>query len=102
MPLRSRRLFFTVDDETVEDVDAQRENGQRPPWVCAANRQQRLERAEGRGEDSDEPAVTSATKQREAASELNDAHDDRDPAPRVQAREHVLRVVEEVSVANRP
>jgi hypothetical protein len=28
--------------------------------MCATNRQQRFERAEGRGEDPDEPAVASA------------------------------------------
>ena len=33
--------------------------------------------------------------------ELDDADDDRDPAPGVEAREHVLRVVEEMSVADR-
>jgi hypothetical protein len=80
---------------------AENEDGQRPPRVCSADRQQRLERSQDGGEDRDHPTEGSAAHQREPGGELDDAHDDRDPAPGVEAREHVLRVVEEMSIADR-
>src|SRR5580704_13251388 len=85
----------------MQDVDAEGKDRKRPPWVGPADRQQRLERADGRSEDPDEPAVASASEQRGAGGELDDADDDGDPSPGMQARERVLGVVEEMGVADR-
>ena len=93
-----RRRSLAVDDEAVQDVYAQREDRQRPPRVRSPDRQQRLERANRGGNDSDHPAVATAAHERQPRSDLDDAHDDRDPPPGVKAREHELRVVEEISV----
>jgi hypothetical protein len=63
----------------VQDPEAQDEDPDRPPWVLAANRDQRLDRPECRREDPDEATVPPAGEQREPAGELNDPDDDPDP-----------------------
>jgi hypothetical protein len=61
----------------------------------------RLKRANRGRDDPDDPAVGSAAEEREPGGELDHADDDRDPPPRVETREHVLRAIEEMSVAHR-
>jgi hypothetical protein len=45
--------------------------------------------------DPDQAPIDTASEQRERGGELYDAQDDGDPSPRVEAREHVLRVIDE-------
>ena len=51
--LRSNRLGFTQHRQAVDHPHAHREDAQRPPWVRAADVQQRLDRAEGSCNDPD-------------------------------------------------
>src|SRR5437764_2865147 len=96
-----RGLGLAVDDEAVDDPQADREHAQRPERVGAADRQQRAERAEGGRGDPEHAAEPPAGQEREPRDDLDDAQDDGDPAPAVQAREHVLRVVgEEMRIAH--
>src|SRR5450759_4022364 len=76
------------------------ESGARRATTAGAHRtladvQQRADRAEGGRRDPDQAPIDTASEQRERGGELYDAQDDGDPSPRVEAREHVLRVIDE-------
>ena len=49
-------VVLAVDEDAVDDVDAQEEDRQRPPRVGAADRQQRPDRTEAGADDPDDPA----------------------------------------------
>src|SRR6478609_6132818 len=63
-------LVAAVDEDAVDDVDAQEEQRQRPPRVVAADRQQRRDRPEAAADEPDVAAVRVADHQREPAREL--------------------------------
>ena len=96
--LRLGPLGLAVDNEAVNHDHAERENAQGPERVRAGDRQQRADRAEGRCDDPDQPAVGPAAEQRETRGELDDAEDQGDPAPGVEAREDVVRPLGGVKV----
>src|SRR5215210_7291172 len=75
-----RRFVLAVDEDAVDDVDAQEEDPQRPPRVGAADRQERPDRAEGRADDRDDASEGIAGQERETAGELEDTEQDQDPA----------------------
>src|SRR5512144_1698313 len=54
-PSGARPLVLAVDEDAMDDVDAQEEDAQRPPRVGAADPQQRSDRPEAAAEDADEP-----------------------------------------------
>src|SRR5271155_690589 len=82
------------DDETVDADQADGKDAKRPPRVRAADIQQRADRADRGGHDPDQAPIQTAGEKRERGGELDDTQDDRDPPPGVQAREHVLSVVD--------
>src|SRR3954462_14114628 len=96
------RLVLSEDEEAVEDVDAEGEDGQRPPRVVATDRQQGADGAEAGGGDADDPAVGVAGEQRQAGRELDDPEDDQGPAQGVEVVEDEPLVVhEDAGVAQR-
>ena len=88
-------VVLAVDEDAVDDVDAQEEDRQRPPRVGAADREQRPDRAEAGADDPDDPAVGVAGHQREASGELDHPEDDQHPAQGVEVGEDVALVVDE-------
>src|SRR4051812_48441258 len=83
-----RRVVVGVDEDAVDDVHAEEEDGQRPPRIVAADREQRPDRAQARADDPDDATVRVADHQREAPAELDDPKDDQDPAHGVQVGEY--------------
>jgi hypothetical protein len=55
MKLGSRRLVHAVDDEAVQDPQANEEDAERPARVGSADRQQRFDCPDGGGDDPDHP-----------------------------------------------
>src|SRR5215218_132739 len=88
-------VVVAVDEDAVEDVEAQEEDCQRPPRVVAADREQGSDGSEAGADDPDHPAERVADEQREAAGDLDDPEDDQDPAHRVEVRQDVALVVDE-------
>src|SRR3954464_9132600 len=82
-----RRFVLAVDEDAVNDVDAQEEDAQRPPRVGAADRQQCPDRAEAAADDPDDPAVGVAGYQRKTSGELDHTEDDQNPAEGVEVAE---------------
>ena len=83
----------------MNDVDAEEEHGERPPWVVAAERQQGADRAEAGGGDPNDSSVGCTAHQRDTASQLYQPKDDQHPAERVEVREKVSSVASENSRA---
>src|SRR5215213_3890241 len=90
-----RHAVVSEDEDAVDDPHAQEEDGERPPWVGAADRQQRADRAQAAADDADDPAVGVAGQKREAAGELDHREHDQRPSERVEVGEDVPRVVGE-------
>src|SRR4051812_45672304 len=59
-----RALVLPVHDDALDDVDAQGEDGARPPRVGPADRQQGPDRPEAGGSDAEHPAIGVAGQQR--------------------------------------
>ena len=85
--LRSSLLGLAEDHEAVDADQADGEHAERPPRVRPAHVQQRTQRAQGGRDEPDHAPVDVAREQRKGPGQLNDAEDDRDPPPRMQARE---------------
>src|SRR5215204_1316374 len=90
-----RALVLAIDEDAVHDVDAQEEDGERPPRVVAADRQQRDNGTQAARGDPDEPAPRVAAHERYPRGELDEAHDDEDPPHRVEVREDEAPVADE-------
>src|SRR5262249_27728419 len=85
-PLRSGGVWALA--ELVDDDQAQREHAERPERRVAGSGK-RLDRADRPGDDPDDAAEAAAREQRERGDDLDRAHDQGDPAPRVEAADDV-------------
>src|SRR5215207_3467349 len=95
-------VFLAVNDDPPDDPEAEGEEGQVPPWVAVAHRQERSDRAEAAADDPNHPTIDVAGHQREAPRQLDHPEDDQHPAERVQVGEDVPRVIGvEVRVGDR-
>ena len=87
-------LGLAVDDQSVDDPQAEGEDRDRPERI-GRDRQQRADRGQGANEDCEPPAVGATAEQRYRREELQDPEDQRDPAPPFEAGEDLLRVMHE-------
>src|SRR5215210_898229 len=90
-------LLLAVQKDAVDDVQAEGEDGERPPRMLPADRQQCPDRAEVGGDDADNPSVGRATHQRGAPGALDHPEDDQHPAQGVEVLEDESGVADEDS-----